>query len=55
MLIGLVLLSTLYFLAPRFKKSTISPDSEIGQQQAITNASVLEKAKLALSAEHKIT
>ena len=55
MLTSLVLLSTLYFLAPRFKKSTISTDSATGQHQAITNASVLENAKLALSAEHKIT
>ena len=54
-LTSLVLLSTLYFLAPRFKKSTISTDSATGQHQAITNASVLENAKLALSAEHKIT
>ena len=55
MLISLVLLSTLYFLAPRYKKSTISPTSEKGQEQAINNSSVLENAKLSLTAEQKIT
>jgi tetratricopeptide (TPR) repeat protein len=52
---SLVLLCSLYFLAPRFKKSTISTTVNSGQQLAITNASILENAKLSLSAEHKIT
>ena len=54
-LVSLLLLSTLYFLAPRFKKTTDTASPNGMQAQAVTNSSILENAKLSLSAEHKIT
>ncbi|MGI9138835.1 MAG: tetratricopeptide repeat protein [Sediminibacterium sp.] len=53
--IAVALLSSLYFFAPRYKKSEGVATSQNSENQEITSKSVLEGAKMNLSAEQKLT
>ena len=54
-LLGLVLISGLYFFAPRFKKSEPAATNNTIEKQGVTTESILTGAKTALSASQKIT
>ena len=54
-LLSVVLLASLYFFAPRFKKSAASEANKSVEKPSITSASILDGAKLSLPSEQKIS
>ncbi len=53
--IALILLGSLYFLAPRSSNALKAPANNTTENQSVTNQSVIDGAKTNLSAEQKIS
>lgn len=53
--IALILLGSLYFLAPRSSNALKAPSNNTTENQSVTNQSVIDGAKTNLSAEQKIS
>ena len=52
--IALILLGSLYLWAPRFKKSETTPNSPSTENQSVTSKSLIDGAKVNLSADQKL-
>ena len=53
--VGLLLVSILYFFVPRSKQKEITASNEVAANQGISSKSLIDGAKTALSAEQKIS
>ena len=53
--VGLLLISILYFFVPRSKKKETTPSSEVAVNEGVTSKTILEGAKTSLTADQKIS